>query len=122
MTKLREFLDLEDLKNSLFTIIMQRKRISLNELEPAWGYDHHSPDLVKRVQERGWEGIAPIPVIEIPEKLRIDGKRYSYCDGHHRHNAAIITGADSLDCILYDERDDIEEVEKQTGGGGVNGL
>lgn len=94
---------------------MQQRQINLDEIEPMWGYDYYNPDLVERVREKGWEGIPPIPVIEIPQRLRVHGKRYHHSDGHKRHNAAIVTNADTINCIIYDGSDDLQEVCEQTG-------
>lgn len=94
---------------------MKRKRIPLEELEPLYDYNPHSPDLVKKVVKEGWAEIPPIPAIEIPRELRTNGKKYCHSDGHQRHNAATVTNTSSLDCIVYGEGDDTEDVSRQTG-------
>ena len=98
---------------------MKRKRIRLSELEPLYGYSYLSQDKLKLLQEIGLDKLPPIPVIEIPERLRVKGRIYSHLDGHHRHKVAVSTGTDSLDCILYDETDNLEEVSKLTGPGHI---
>ncbi len=95
---------------------MQIKQIELDKIEPAFGYEQHSPALVERVRNEGWDGIPPVPVVELPEERRKDGKEYFQPDGHHRHNAAILTGADTLKCIIYDETDNPFEIAQLTGG------
>jgi len=95
--------------------IMQRKQIPIEEMKPMWGNGYHSPKLIKKIRKEGWEKIPPIPVIEIPEELRTDWKRYSFCDGHNRYDTAIATNTNSLDCIVYDASDNIKEVSRQTG-------
>ena len=96
---------------------MQRKQIPIEEIEPTYGYNYHNEDLVKRVREFGWEGIPPVPVIKIPEDLRRNGKKYSNCDGHHRHNVAIETSKSNLDCLVYGSNDNLKTISEQTGRG-----
>ena len=103
---------------------MERKRIKLDEIAPSFGDvaqsgHFHNSDLINKVKKDGWQEIPPIPVVEIPEHLRhlVNGKKYHYTDGNHRYDAAFINGEEDIDSIIYGEKDDLEEVSKQTGGG-----
>ena len=97
--------------------IMQRKQINIEELEPLLEGDFYKHGLTSYVRENGWGGISPLPVIEIPEEFRLNGVRYCFSDGNGRYTAAIRTGKKVLDCIVYDETDDFEEVSLKTGKG-----
>jgi len=96
---------------SLLRIIMKELMLKVNEIEPVYGSRFTSQELIENIKNNGWNKIAPLPVVEIPSCLRIDGKRYSSWDGHHRYNAAINTSTHLINCVLYGEDDDFERAK-----------
>jgi len=95
---------------------MYKKSIPIEQVEPAF---KSGPDssLVEKFRENGWKGVPPIPVIEIPEELRIAGKRYYHTDGNHRHQSSLVAPLPNLECIVYNDQDNLSEVAQLTGGG-----
>ena len=96
---------------------MKEVVLQVSELSPTCGVNHPSDGLRSHVQRNGWDDIAPIPVIEIPQELQCDDKRFSFTDGHHRYVAALDTSTPAVRCVVYDGIDDLREVSRRTGNG-----
>ncbi len=75
---------------------MFEKDITIAELEPLFGLGYYNPCLVEKVKRDGWNDVDPIPVIEIPERLRIGERKYVFGDGRNRYDAALRTATISL--------------------------
>ncbi len=96
---------------------MKEAILDPDEVEGLWEgtFITYSQSLVDKLNTEGWNDIPPVPVIEIPERLRVGDKKYSLSDGHHRLDAARRTGA-MLHAIVFSVEDDLKEVERLTGG------
>jgi len=97
---------------------MEYVEIPLKELEPLLphGISPASDGLVERVRTHGWDGIDPIPVVEVPEEHRLGGKNYCFMDGYHRFDAAGLVDSRTIPGLKYDRTDDPHEVSERTGG------